>query len=237
MYATTLPTATRGGYLLGSMPPPGDASKSDSSSDSSSDSDTDVITDSLTQITYTCHKSGLDVVSTKTGEIYRRTYCDSARCAVCAPAQCKRLARIAAWSLKDAPHVYSLTISPVDPDDWPKRRIALMRAARRHGGVGMMSAVEQAAQTHVHALMWSDRKIKESRSSDLFVKTVGNTYKDRYNVAYYLTKTIHRDNDLSKHLSLNGGLAHWTRGFFYGYTGFKAARSAYVEARGWKDKS
>ena len=233
------------GHCLGSLHAPRNTSNTDSHTDAHSDESENINTDSDTDensddsgldtdIYYECER-GQDYVDVDTGEVLSSTtYCNRSRCAVCAERQCKRLARVAAWSLRNAPHVYLLTLTPVDLETWHKRRKALLREARVAGRrIELLSVVESAGQIHVHALIWTSHPLMLTHSPDNTLKKVGKTYVDRYNVAYYLTKTVHRDHDLSKHLSLNGGLAHWTRGFFYGYSGFKDARSAYVAEKGW----
>ena len=234
------------GHSLGSLHAPRNTSNTFSHTDAHSEDSENVDTDSDTDensddsdldadIYYECER-GQDYVDVDTGELLpSSTYCNRSRCAVCAERQCKRLARIAAWSLEDAPYVYLLTLTPVERETWQERRKAMLREARVAGRrVEMLSVVEQELQTHVHAVLWTSHPLKLTNSVDNTLKKVGSSYVDRYNAAYYLTKTVHRDNNLSQHLELNKRhLASWTGGFFYGYSGFKDARRGYVEEKAW----
>lgn len=222
------------GHSLGPMHDPGNTFNTVSTNGASTDSHTDAPTDDL-EIFTACERYREESVVIETGEYLPPTYCDRLRCAVCAERQCKRLARIAAWSLEDAPYVYLLTLTPVERETWQERRKAMLREARVAGRrVEMLSVVEQELQTHVHAVLWTSHPLKLTNSVDNTLKKVGSSYVDRYNAAYYLTKTVHRDNNLSQHLELNKRhLASWTGGFFYGYSGFKDARRGYVEEKAW----
>lgn len=189
----------------------------------------------------TCTKSQTQIVNTITGEVLRNNECDNAKCAACAPARCRRVARHAAWALSAAPFVWSMTISPIRPDPG-RNRLALNRVAaalRRYGEVGYLYAVEQAGQTHAHVIPWSDYDISahHTDTARVVIRRVAPTYLDRLAVALYVTKNVHKFGNSEQHLQLNGRLYGASNNFWYGFKDYRHLRREYREQQGWRPGS
>lgn len=179
------------------------------------------------------------IIDTNTGEVVFNNYCSNNKCMKCVPSQIRRVARVGAWTVQDAEHLYLVTVSQVETLTWTTTRDDLLRAARRTSGgsVEAFAVVERASQTHMHLLMWSEHPLTTFTRSSVQVKKVPSTYADAYRVLHYLMKTAHTDelSQLEQHLNLNNGkILWWSRGAFKGFNGFKHARTHYHTQEGWK---
>lgn len=185
-----------------------------------------------------CPRASESIINQYTGEVLRSNECDNNKCVQCAPIKARRVARHAAWVLSAAPYVWSVTVSPVSDDSSkvPMQITNLARRWRSHGQLGYMYSVEQESLSHAHLFVWSDFDLAAVQAfrQGLHIERVTDTFADRLRVARYLTKTVHQDNDLAKHLVLNRGrLVRTSSNFWYGFLDYRHVKREYRAQQGW----